>query len=61
MEEYLKLYPNESENVLVGLYAFGLVELNLICEEAIKKNKKVIFENDEKKIDLTVYKFTYTK
>lgn len=57
MNEYLKKYPKEKQNIGVLLYSFGFDETDKICKQAITLNKKIKLYNDLEKLDLATYNF----
>jgi len=57
MKKYLEKYPDELNNVLTAEYLLGTEETNKILNEALNKNKIVLFENSETNLDLLTYSF----
>lgn len=57
MNEYLKKYPNQQQDVDALLFSLGEEKTTEICEQAIKEGKRLKVSNDPRNLDLVNYKF----
>ena len=56
MNEYLKKYPQEKENIEALIYSLGYEKAESVCIEAMKKNKKIELITDNSMPDYLDYK-----
>ena len=56
MEEYIKKYPKEENDIYALAYAFGYDEADQICKEALELNKRIRIVIDREKLDYLDYK-----
>lgn len=56
MEKYLEKYPNEFSDIMALKYSLGFDEVNEICNEALRQNKRIYVETDPNKLDYITYK-----
>jgi len=57
MNEYLKKYPKQQQDVDALLFSLGEEKTTEICAQAIKEGKRLKVMNDPRNLDLVTYKF----